>query len=256
MKLSIVIPTKNEALLLPKLLESIQRQELCDLEVIVADAYSTDQTREIAVSLGARVVDGGLPGPGRNRGAEVATGDVIAFFDADVILPSPRFLADCLAEMDVRSLDLATCRVMPLDSGATDDLLHEVYNLFAIATERVTPHAPGFCIFVRAVVHRAIQGFDERIVFAEDHDYAQRAVKTGAVFGILRGHRVGVSVRRLEKEGRLKLALKYIYGELHMRLKGPFTEGMPFEYEFANYTPSPKEGASEEAQKGEPNETV
>jgi glycosyltransferase involved in cell wall biosynthesis len=78
MKLSIIIPTKNEEQNLPVLLAALRAQTLFqrlpqEIEIIVADAHSTDATRALAIQAGARVVDGGMPGPGRNRGAEAAT---------------------------------------------------------------------------------------------------------------------------------------------------------------------------------------
>ena len=235
MKLSIVIPAKNEEKYLPQLLQSIRGQSFTDYEIIVADAGSTDRTREAAESFGARLTGGGLPGPGRNRGAEVAQGEVFFFFDSDVVLPHPDFLKDCLDEMERRGLDVASPRVAPLEGNLTDDFFHEVYNLYSVATEKVLPHAPGFCMFAKANTHRAINGFDERVVFAEDHYYALRAHQSGLKVGILRGPKIGVSVRRLEKEGRLKFALKYLYAELRIRLFGPIKDKMPFEYEFANF---------------------
>ena len=170
-KLSIVIPTKNEEENLSSLLHSIKAQAFADLEVIVADAKSTDRTRQIATDLGAHVVEGGMPGPGRNRGAAVAKGEFIAFFDADVYLPSNHFLEDCLAEMERKKLDIVTCKVKPLSRKPIDRALHEVYNAYAVMTEKIRPHAPGFCTLVRRSLHKAINGYDENIVFAEDHDY-------------------------------------------------------------------------------------
>ena len=83
-KLSIVIPVKNEETDLPKLLASIKAQTFTDYEVIVADAHSTDKTVELAQAAGAIVVEGGMPGSGRNRGAEAAsTGDPLAEMDID-----------------------------------------------------------------------------------------------------------------------------------------------------------------------------
>ncbi|NBS41768.1 glycosyltransferase family 2 protein, partial [bacterium] len=97
--LTIVIPTKNEEADLPILLESIKKQTLQPKEVIVADANSTDRTREIAAAYGARVVEGGMPGPGRNRGAEAAKTDLILFLDADVELRDSEFLEKSVGEM-------------------------------------------------------------------------------------------------------------------------------------------------------------
>jgi glycosyltransferase involved in cell wall biosynthesis len=229
-KLSIVIPAKNEEEVLPKLLDSIKSQTFTDYEVILADAHSTDKTVEIARSYGAKIVEGGMPGPGRNKGAVAAQGEVIAFLDADVQLPNAKFLGDCMAEMDKKGLDIATCKVKPMSRKPLDRALHEVYNAYAIATEKINPHAPGFCILVRRHAHEGIKGFDEQVVFAEDHDYVQRAHGRGHSFGILRSHPIGVSVRRLDKDGRLGIALKYIFGELHLLTKGSIKK-IPFKYE-------------------------
>ncbi len=67
-ELTIVIPAKNEAKMLPLLLESLCRQDyegMAETRVLVADAGSTDGTREIALGfcdrLKVEVVPGGLP---------------------------------------------------------------------------------------------------------------------------------------------------------------------------------------------------
>ncbi len=198
--------------------------------MIVAHAHSTDHTRQIATARGVMVVDGGMPGPGRNRGAAKASAETILFLDADVLMPSTKFLEESLAEMDKKRLDVATCKVKPLSRKPIDRAMHEAYNAYVIATENVRPHAPGFCIFVRRNVHVAIQGFDEQVVFAEDHDYVQRAMKQGYHFAILRSLPIAVSVRRLEKDGRLAIALKYVFAEFMMIAKGPL-KTMPFMYE-------------------------
>jgi len=103
-KISIIIPTLNEEKYLPKLLESIKKQDFKDYEVIVADAGSTDNTKKIAKKFKARVVKGGMPGPGRNRGAEAAKGELLFFFDSDVKLPKG-FLKKAHDEMEKRFLE-------------------------------------------------------------------------------------------------------------------------------------------------------
>ncbi len=245
MYLSIVIPTKNEEQNLPNLLRSIKNQTFQDWEVIVADAHSEDKTREIAKQFGAKVVDGDLPGPGRNRGAEVAEGTIILFLDADVELADPNFLQANLDEMRERGVNVGTTVVKPMSDSYLDKAMHEVYNAFAVGVERVKPHAPGFCIFVKKHVHDDIGGFDESVVFAEDHEYVQRAVKEGYRFRVLRSVPVSVSVRRLEKDGRLGIAFKYAMAELHMMTKGPFKE-MPYEYEMGGKPTDKQESESKE----------
>lgn len=235
MKLSIIIPTKNEEVVLPELFDTIHMQTFRDFEVIVADAASTDRTRELASSFGAKVVDGGMPGPGRNRGAAASSGDILLFIDADVQLPNERYLEDVVSEFDRRGVDVATCRLKPMSDRMGDKIGHGVFNNYAKLFERVRAHAAGSCIIARRTVHDVIGGFDERVVFAEDQEYVQRAHRNGYRFRMLESHPMHVSVRRLEKDGRLSIATKYIYSEAHMLIKGPMFDRIPFEYRFAHF---------------------
>lgn len=226
--LTVVIPTKNEEACIAGLLSSLRAQTVPPAEIIVADAGSTDRTREIAASFGARVVDGGMPGPGRNRGAAVATGDFVLFLDADVVLDDKTFLEKAVGEMIERKLDLATCDVFPMSDSLHDKVLHGAYNKYVRMVRPLLPHAPGFCMLVRRSLHETISGFDESITFCEDHDYARRAAKKGR-FGFL-DLKIPVSVRRLERDGRASIAVKFALAEIHLATLGPIR------HDFFNYT--------------------
>lgn len=230
--LSIVIPTYNEEEYLPLLLRSIRAQSYKDYEIVVADAKSKDRTREIALEFGARIVDGGMPSAGRNRGAEAAKGEIILFLDADVVLPDPWFLQMTVAEFEKRGLGSATCKVHPISAKKIDKVLHEAFNYFMWVTQGTHPHAPGFCIFARRDVHVAISGFDEAIKLAEDHDFVSRAAKVGK-FRVLKTYKIPVSVRRLDRDGRFNIAVKYLLLELYLRTKGNVTSDI-FNYSFGH----------------------
>ncbi len=230
--LTIVIPTKNEEAFLPTLLDSIRRQTVPPDKIVVADAGSTDKTREIAKSYGAVVVDGGMPGAGRNRGAVHAETEFVLFLDADVELRDPKFLEKAIGEMMERKLDLATCDVFPLSDAAVDHFMHKAYNTYARAWGSLFPHAPGFCMFVRKPVHDKIHGFDETVTFCEDHDYAQRLKKFGT-FGFLKATKIPVSIRRLDRDGRMNIAMKYLAAELHLAVIGPIRHDR-FKYRFGH----------------------
>lgn len=89
MKISVVIPALNEEKLLPKTLSSLQALDRKPDEILIVDASSTDKTAEVSKKMGARVIT--VPqktiGFSRQKGIEAATGDVIAFTDADSTLP-------------------------------------------------------------------------------------------------------------------------------------------------------------------------
>lgn len=239
MHVSIVIPTKNEESYLPLLLASLRGQTYQDFEIIVADAQSTDRTREIAAKAGAKVVEGGMPGPGRNRGAAVARGELIFFFDADVLLRHPHFLQDALVEFTARELDVATCGLHVQDGTLLDHAFHEAYNKYTHAVQPVLPHAAGCCILVKKSVHEALHGFDESVVFAEDHDYARRANKAGYHAGILHCHKIAISPRRYRKEGMVRTAAKMVWSEASILVRGPL-RSTPFSYEFGTFNEGDK----------------
>ena len=103
MILSIIIPTYNEEEYLPVLLDSIKMQNFDDYEIIVADANSTDRTREIAEEYGCIVIDGGLPAVGRNKGAKAAKGEYLLFLDSDLMLTED-YLRDTIYEFQMERL--------------------------------------------------------------------------------------------------------------------------------------------------------
>ena len=208
MKISIIIPTYNEEEYLPKLLESIKSQDFTDYEVIVADAQSIDNTREIAEEYGCIVVEGGLPGPGRNRGAEAAKGEILLFLDSDLEL-TENYLSNVIEEFESEDLGIAITQMTPLSEKKRDKYLHDLANWFMIAVENIKPHGAGcYGIISRKELHDECEGFDENLSFGEDTDYIERLAEISE-FKVLRNARIGVSTRRLEEEGLYTLLKQY-----------------------------------------------
>jgi rSAM/selenodomain-associated transferase 2 len=88
-KLSIIIPTLNEAANIGDVLKRLQPMRARGTEVIIVDADSTDATRDTAAPLVDRVITSER---GRatqmNAGAKVASGNALLFLHADSILPA------------------------------------------------------------------------------------------------------------------------------------------------------------------------
>lgn len=230
-RVSVIIPTLNEGPVVGRLLDALLAQSEPPAEIIVADAGSADDTRQVAEGAGATVIVGPRagPGPGRNDGARSATGDLLVFLDADTI-PAPNFLQAAADEMRRRDLVVATCPMIGLSPRALSRMMAGIANNYMRALEAVSPRAPGWCILVRRSVHEAISGFDESVCLAEDHDYVQRASAHGR-FGVLRDVRIPVSMRRVDEEGMLHLAVTYAWCEAHAFARRP-VRSAPFEYRF------------------------
>ena len=208
MILSIIIPTYNEEEYLPTLLESIKKQSFTDYEVIVADANSTDRTREIAKEYGCVVVEGGLPAVGRNNGARIAKGEYLLFLDSDLELTDD-YLRKVLYEFRMEHLGIAITQMKPMSNKVQDKLFHDFANYFMIGIEKIKPHGAGcYGMISRKELHDECGGFDESLTFGEDTDYIERLAKKEP-FKVLRNAKIGVSTRRLEEEGIETLIKQY-----------------------------------------------
>jgi glycosyltransferase involved in cell wall biosynthesis len=235
MKISVIIPTLNEEAMLPRLLDSIEAQDFDrnEYEVIVADAASTDRTRSIAESRRCRVVEGGLPAAGRNAGAAAASGELLFFLDADVILP-PGFIRNVYNEMEDRYIDLATCEIKPLSDYQLDRIIHSLMNLAVILNLWIDPKAFGFCIFVTKRLFNRVGGFDQTIYVAEDNDFVKRA-SAYRQLRFLTSAYIMVSIRRFEKEGRFAYVKKGIKLNLYRAFKGEIRSDEVVKYEFGAF---------------------
>jgi len=228
--LSIIIITKNEERCLPKLLKSLEDQTFKDFEIIVSDAKSTDKTREIAEKHGYKIIDGGKPAKGRNNGARAAKNDLLLFLDADVILPKD-FLEKNIKEFKERRLDCATAVYKPQGNKLADRFMYFFYNLWARSMQYFFPHAAGLCIFCRKEVFDKTGGFNERLFIAEDHAFVNKANELDYKFRLLKSVPIWASVRRAEKDGRFKFAMKYIYAGIY-RIFVKEIEKEIFEYDY------------------------
>ena len=189
-------------------MESIKEQDFDDYEVIVADANSTDRTREIAEEYGCIVVDGGLPAVGRNNGARVAKGEYLIFLDSDLKLTED-YLRDVLYEFRMEGLGIAITQMKPMSDKVEDKIFHEFANYFMISVEKIKPHGAGcYGIIAKKKLHDECGGFDETLTFGEDTDYIERLAKKER-FRVLRNAKIYVSTRRLEEEGLTTLIRQY-----------------------------------------------
>jgi len=107
-RVSVVVPARDEELLLPRLLAALGRQTRPPDEIIVVDDHSGDATAAVAAAGGARVVTAEPLPPGWTgktwacwQGAHAADGDVLVLLDADTD-PRPELLERLVGEQSDR----------------------------------------------------------------------------------------------------------------------------------------------------------
>lgn len=201
-RVSVIIPTYNRAETLPRAIDSALEQTVEDLEVVVVDDGSTDETSSVlaeyddprvrpvvhATNQGANVA--------RNTGIDHAQGDYVALLDSDDSwLPSK--LERQLAELDGRSSEwvgvycdstfelsgadgrlrstvasaLATRDETPTTEG-NDELIGE------ILADNVQPGA-GSTLLVRTDIAEEIGGFSEELDRFQDPEFCVRVLERG-----------------------------------------------------------------------------
>jgi|TARA_Y100000310_G_scaffold124950_2_gene123775 glycosyltransferase involved in cell wall biosynthesis len=201
--LSIVVPTLNEEKYLPRLLDSIKKQEFRDYEIVVSDADSEDKTRQIAKKYGCRIVKGGFHARGVNNGIKAAKGDIVLVLDADAVLPDS-FLTDNYNTFREKNLDLGSCLIKSVGGNLFDKIAHVFANAYYFSFEKIKPFVPSFCFFVRKKFFFNVGSFDEKIPWLVDLAFSNSLPKKTR-YSLLPVH-VKLSVRMAERLGRFRQA--------------------------------------------------
>ena len=187
-QVSIVIPTRNRwQLLAANGLAAAQLQEDVDLEIVVVDDASEDETparlREVAAADGrVRTIRHdarrGLAAA-RNTGAGAARAEWIAFLDDDDLW-APQKLRLQLAAAQSPGVDWVYGRAVVVDGAKRVIGGHPFPDPAALAELlRGGNHVPGggSNVLVRASAFRATGGFDETLRYFEDWDLWLRLLK-------------------------------------------------------------------------------
>lgn len=171
---SVIIPTYNSSSTLEACIESVKAQTYSNVEIIVVDNYSADDTRKISESLGAKTM---LMGPERsaqmNYGVLQAKGKYFLRVDSDMVLDSD-LIEKCL-ELCHKGADAVVLPVLPHLSQLNNFwgncrmleqkmLLDDMVNV-----------APRF---IKRSVFLAVGRYDETIVAWEDYDLHNRLLKS------------------------------------------------------------------------------
>lgn len=198
MRMSVVVPARDEEERLPALLAALAVQRRPPDEVIVVDNASRDHTAGVARAWGARVV--ACPRPGvaqaRQAGLLAATGDWIASTDAD-----SRPESDWLARLEAHTADavalygpLRFSEVSPLSAQASEWLYRAFLGLSARAGR---PNLAGANMAFSRAAALAVGGYPA-VEAREDVLLGLRLMQLGPV-RYLPGALVHTSARRLRR---------------------------------------------------------
>ena len=176
---SVIIPARNEAHTIARLIQAVLEQAPPDwnVEVLLVDDGSTDDTAAVARAAGARVLElgdragGGNPAVGRNRGARAAVGDPLIFLDADC-LPAPGWLGRLVAGHQAGAAVVGGSLDLPagLSFMARCDYYCGWYHVHSRRPGGEVPNHPPGNLSVRRDAFAQTSGFTEQQPVAYAHE--------------------------------------------------------------------------------------
>ncbi len=175
--ISIVIPTYNASKFMPGLLESIFKQATDDMEVIIVDDCSTDNTVELARKYPVRVIPmekNGGPARARNRGVKEAKGDIIFFLDSDVVVleGTIKEVKKYFKNNHAANCVIGICATEPLNKGFVPKYMamFEYIHLLDALDSNLSVFAPR-CGAVKKDLFEKAGGYDESYKGADVEDF-------------------------------------------------------------------------------------
>lgn len=215
MKISAIVPTRNSGRTLAACLGSLRHQTHPDVEIIVVDNASSDDTPALGRRMAHVFADRGPERSAqRNHGAQLATGEIVLFIDSDMVL-EPTVLADIAATFEARPEIgaiiipersfgigfLASCRVLEK-------------SLYVGQDDVEAPRA------FRAELFELVGAWDETLTAAEDWDLADRTRAAGV--GIAR-----VSSWIWHDEGEISLRAQFTKKQYYGRWVAEYMSRKP-----------------------------
>jgi len=190
---SIIIPVKNDSLLLKACLESISNLDYPKdrFEVIVADGMSTDGSAEVAKYYGAKVILNAKQtvSPGRNIAFKHAAGEIIAFTDADCVVDKAWISNSLKYFADEKIACVGGPNLTPSDEGSFGKAVGFVFNQKIFSAGSI--HAresreimevksiPGCNAIYRKDTLDKVMPINESLLTCDDTELNQRLIDKG-----------------------------------------------------------------------------
>jgi len=226
-KVSVVVPARNEAALIRGTVQALLDAAMHlprphDVEIVVVDNDSTDDTAAIARALGpsgvVRLVRAGEQGAARarNAGARACAGDLLVFVDADTRVPR-NGLARIVELHRSGSFEAGIFRIAALDGGLRARLWWTFWEHVRRLPLSYAKAMPAFMFCTRSVFEE-FGPFDEDVAIAEEWPILaglHRARRRRLIYD--RTLTARSSGRRMEMQrfGYVRNFAKYVWAVLH-----------------------------------------
>jgi len=226
-KISVIIPARNEEKYIESCIRSVKLQDFSDYEIIVVDNGSTDKTVEIAKTLGVRVVSEPKVGlhRAREKGREIARGDLLVYLNADMKI-LPLYLSRIFEHFEKHKNVVAVSNPFFFYDGnwRINILTRFFFKIFfpiyckSLKVLRIPRVLFGANFAVRKKALEKIGGFNKSLEFyGEDADISKRIYRERDI-DFINDLCTFTSARRYREQGILKTAFVYFTNYFSMLL--------------------------------------
>jgi len=221
-RLSFVIPTRNQARFIAECIDGCLAQNIPESEVLVIDGASTDNTREVLASYGDRIRWISEPDRGQsdaiNKGIRLARGELIAWINSDDYYASPHAITTLLDAFEAEpEVDIAYGNGERVDERGTPIGPYRARPIARVAD--IVIHPASFvlqpALMFRRKLFLDVGGVDESLHYTMDYELWIRlfaaARKTRYVPGVIacaRYHTDAKSIAAMGKQIREALDVK------------------------------------------------
>lgn len=182
---SVIIPTYDRSSIIGRTIENVLQQTYSNIEIIVVDDGSTDDTQSVLKSYGERIrlvaQENAGPAAARNHGIKVARGEIISFQDSDDLWKAAKIERQ-IALLEHAGPSVPCCLCNTTMNFATVTTAFDNAPIVPAFDEGIWTNAPEifatrFVLFNQAVAVRRealekVGGFDESLRSLEDYDLA------------------------------------------------------------------------------------
>jgi GT2 family glycosyltransferase len=227
MRLSFVIPTRNQGRFIAQCIDSCLAQEIADSEILVVDGLSTDNTRDVLRSYGDRIRWVSEPDHGQsdavNKGVQRAQGELIAWINSDDYYASPRAISVLLSAFEAeRDVDIAYGNGERVDA---DGALIGPYRARPIGRlAQIITHPASFvlqpAVLFRRQLYVDVGGLDESLHYTMDYELwirmfaaARKARYIPETIAVARYHAHAKSIAAMGRQIREALHVKRVGAE-------------------------------------------
>ena len=201
---SVIIPTKNSEATLEKCLVSLKKQTFPNIEIIIVDNYSVDNTIRIANKYGTKVLlYSSMRSKARNYGAKYTKGMYFLFIDSDMELRS-KVVEECVTYCDNADYD---CMIIP-EISVGEGFLAECKALEKLCY--IGDNTIEAARFFKRSIFEKVDGYDSGLNSGEDWDLTQRIRNANLNIG-----RIDAYIKHLEGQLNIRTIInkKFEYGK-------------------------------------------